>query len=66
MDCQDEFYFFLQMIYRAGIGSKEFSLPAAGDLEIDGGLRRQLGVEPSILPGAGSFFPFWNRASSAM
>lgn len=66
MDCQDEFYFFLQVIHRAGIGSKEFSLPAAGDLEIDGGLRRQLGWNRRFLPGAGSFFPFWNRASSAM
>ena len=49
MDCQDEFYFFLQVIHRAGIGSKEFSLPAAGDLEIDGGLRRQLGDRKSVV-----------------
>ena len=57
MDCQDEFYFFLQVIHRAGIGSKEFSLPAAGDLEIDGGLRRQLGVEPSVFAGCRVFLP---------
>lgn len=57
MICQNEFAFFLQVLEKSGIGSLEFSLPAEGDLEIDAGLRRQLGVEPSVFAGCRVFFP---------
>lgn len=57
MICQNEFAFFLQVLEKSGIGSLEFTLPAEGDLEIDAGLRRQLGVEPSVFAGCKVFFP---------
>lgn len=57
MICSNEFAFFLQVLQKSGIGSREFSLPAEGDLEIDAGLRRQLGVEPSVFAGCRVFFP---------
>lgn len=57
MICSQEFAFFLQVLEKSGIGSREFALPAAGDLEIDAGLRRQLGVEPSVFAGCRVFFP---------
>ena len=64
MICSNEFAFFLQVLQKSGIGSREFSLPAEGDLEIDAGLRRQLGVEPSVFAGCRVFFPTWRRAPS--
>lgn len=57
MICPNEFAFFLQVLEKSGIGSREFTLPAEGDLEIDAGLRRQLGVEPSVFAGCRVFFP---------
>ena len=57
MICSNEFAFFLQVLQKSGIGSREFALPAEGDLEIDAGLRRQLGVEPSVFAGCRVFFP---------
>lgn len=57
MICAKEFAFFLNVLERSGIGSREFSLPAETDLEIDAGLRRRLGVEPSVFAGCRVFFP---------
>lgn len=63
MICQNEFAFFLQVLEKSGIGSLEFALPAEGDLEIDAGLRRQLGVEPSVFAGCRVFFPHMEAGS---
>lgn len=57
MICPNEFAFFLQVLAKSGIGSREFALPPEGDLEIDAGLRRQLGVQPSVFAGCRAFFP---------
>lgn len=57
MICANEFAFFLKVLEKSGIGSREFTLPAETDLEIDAGLRRQLGVEPSVFAGCRMFFP---------
>lgn len=57
MICPNEFAFFLQVLQKSGVGSREFSLPAEGDLEIDAGLRRQLGVEPSAFASCRVFLP---------
>lgn len=57
MICANEFAFFLKVLEKSGIGSREFTLPAETDLDIDAGLRRQLGVEPSVFAGCRMFFP---------
>lgn len=57
MICANEFAFFLKVLEKSGIGSREFTLPAEIDLEIDAGLRRQLGVGPSVFAGCRMFFP---------
>lgn len=57
MICSKEFSFFLQTLQKAGIGSQEFALPVQGEVEIDAGLRRQLGVEPSVFSACRAFFP---------
>ena len=57
MLCQKEYAFFVQVLQRSGIGCREFSLdpvPAA-DVELDAGLRRQLGVESSVFAGCRVF-----------
>lgn len=56
MNCANEFAFFLKVLEKSGIGSREFTLPAETDLEIDAGLRRQLGVTPSVFAGCQMFF----------
>lgn len=60
MTCQKEYAFFLQILQKAGIGSREFSLPPAEDtdIELDAGLRRQLGVEPSVFAGCRPFLRY--------
>lgn len=63
MICSAEFSFFLQTLQKAGIASQDFSLTAEKDLEIDAGLRRQLGVEPSVFSGCRVFFPHMEPAS---
>ena len=57
MTCQKEYAFFLQILQKSGIGSREFALPPAEDtdIELDAGLRRQLGVEPSVFAGCRPF-----------
>ena len=57
MICQKEFAFFLQVLQKAGIGSRELALPVKGDPEIDAGLRRQLGVTPSVFAACRTFLP---------
>lgn len=56
MICPNEFTFFLNTLQKAGIGSREFALAAQGDPELDSGLRRQLGVEPSVYTACRSLF----------
>lgn len=63
MICANEYAFFLKVLEKSGIGSREFALPAEGDLEIDAGLRRQLGVEPSVFAGCRMFFPHMEAGS---
>lgn len=60
MACQKEYAFFLQILQKSGIGSREFSLPPAEDtdIELDAGLRRQLGVEPSVFAGCRPFLRY--------
>lgn len=58
MFCPNEFAFFLQVLQKSGVGSREFSLPAEGDLEIDAGLRRQLRVEPSAFASCRVFLSY--------
>lgn len=57
MICQKEFAFFLQVLQKAGIGSRELALPVEGDPEIDAGLRRQLRVTPSVFAACRTFLP---------
>ena len=53
-----EYAFFLQVLERSGISCLEFSLPAQGDPELDGGLRRSLGVGPSVFSSCRSMFAY--------
>lgn len=57
MICEKEYAFFLQILQKSRIQSKEFPLSGEQDLEIDAGLRRQLGVTPSVFAGCRNFFP---------
>lgn len=57
MNCQHEFALFLQVLEQANIRSREFSRTTQQDLEIDAGLRRQLGVTPSVFAGCRFFLP---------
>ena len=60
MTCPKEYAFFLQILQKAGIGSREFTLPPAEDtdIELDAGLRRQLGVQPSVFAGCRPFLRY--------
>lgn len=64
MTCQREYAFFLHILQKAGIGCREFDLPA-GDSgpELDAGLRRQLGLEPSVFEGCRTFFPYFETGA---
>lgn len=63
MFCSNEFSFFIQVLQKSGIAHQEFALPAEEELEIDGGLRRQLGVTPSVFEGCRTLFPHMELGS---
>lgn len=46
----------MQVLQESGIGYQEFALPPTDDMEIDSGLRRQLGVTPSVFEGCRALF----------
>lgn len=60
MTCQKEYAFFLHILQKADIRCQEFSLPARGTgPELDAGLRKKLGLEPSLFDGCRTFFPYF-------
>lgn len=56
MFCSNELSFFIQVLQKSAIPHQEFALPITEELEIDNGLRRQLGVTPSVFEGCRALF----------
>lgn len=60
MTGQKEYAFFLHILQKSGIGCREFPLPAKDPgPELDAGLRRPLGVTPSVFEGCRTFLPYF-------